>query len=471
MIRCGRWVCGSLVLALGWGVSAPAQGADEAVFELKQVSPFPEVERDRSLRLVRGISIHCTKPRKQSLKRFPQLKSKRPLYGTAHFGPQHENPSQMVVLDFLLDESDGTGTGHDRLYVDTDRDGDLNDEKVLKPMKDPPAGAMLRRGTRRKVCFEYLMVDLDHGPQLGVRPFRILPVLTDYGGGRTQMAFIPAVAWKGTVRLGKREYTALLGQQYSVSARFDSPRTALYLTPVGKGAQRARWWGADTSAAMHCVDGTYYSLSASPAGDKLTVKPYDGDLGVLELGPGNRKLETFEMNGSLRSETTAVAVGEVKGEGNWPEKTRRAELPVGDYLPAIMSIYYGRLRLSVSNNYHQEGGYRSGKSMARVYGIKIRKDKPFVLDFSNKPKVLFVRPTKEQRVRRGDEVRVEAVLIDPVLDVMIRGLDDTSRKTKKTYKSADGKTHTYERNLSLDPKVTVSNSRGKQVAEGKMPFG
>ena len=471
MIRCGWLVCGSLAVVSGWGVSGPAHGADEAVFELKQVSPFSEVEQDRSLRLERGITIGCTTTRERSLKRFPQLKSKKPLYGTAHFGARPEDPSQMVVLGLLLDESGGTGTGYDRLYVDTDRDGDLNDEKVLKPMKDPPDGVMARMRGKRKVCFEYLMVNLDHGPDLGVRPFRILPVLTEQGSGRTQMAFIPAVAWKGTIRLGKREYTALLGQQYGVSARFDSPRTALYLTPVGEGAQRARWWGADTSAAMHCVDETYYRLSASPGGDKLTVKPYDGDLGVFELGPGNRKLKAFGMQGSLRSETTAVAVGDLKGKESWPDNIRRTQLPVGDYLPAYMSVYYGRLRLSVSNNYHQEGGRRSGNPKSRVYGIKIRKDKPFVLDFSTKPKVLFVRPTKEQRVRRGDEVRVEAVLIDPVLDVMIRGLDDTTRKTKKTYKSADGKTQTYERNLSLDPKVTVRNSRGKQVAEGQMPFG
>jgi len=470
MIRCGWLVCGSLALMLGWGVSGPAHGAAEAVFELEQVSPFPEAQRD-GLRLGRGISIHCTTSRERSLKRLPQLKSRKPLYGTAHFGAQRENPSQMAVLGFLLDESGGTGTGHDRLYLDTDRDGDLNDEKVLKPMKDPPGGAMARVRGKRKMCFDYLMVDLDHGPELGPRPFRILPVLTEDAGGRTRMYFRPAVARKGKVRLGKREYTALLGQQYGVSARFDLSTTGLYLTPVGQGARRVRWWGADTLGALHCADGTYYCLSASPAGDKLTVKPYDGDLGVFEVGPGNRKLETFEMNGSLRSETTAVAVGEIKGEGNWPDKTRRTQLPVGDYLPAYLNVYYDRLRLFVSNNYHQEGGNRSGKSMARVYGIKIRKDKPFVLDFSNKPEVLFVRPTKEQRVRRGDEVRVEAVLIDPVLDVMIRGLDDTSRKTKQTYKSADGKTHTYERNLSLDPKVTVTNSRGKQVAEGKMPFG
>ncbi len=63
------------------------------------------------------------------------------------------------------------------------------------------------------------------------------------------------------------------------------------------------------------------------------------------------------------------------------------------------------------------------------------------------------------------------MLIDPVFDIMVRRLSDTSRKTKETIKLDGGKTTSYERELSLDPIVTITNAAGKKVAEGPMPFG
>ena len=63
---------------------------------------------------------------------------------------------------------------------------------------------------------------------------------------------------------------------------------------------------------------------------------------------------------------------------------------------------------------------------------------------------------------------VMAVLVDPKLDIMIRGLDDTSRKQTK---DADGKPLGYTRNLPLDPTVIITRAGGEKVAEGVMPFG
>lgn len=81
---------------------------------------------------------------------------------------------------------------------------------------------------------------------------------------------------------------------------------------------------------------------------------------------------------------------------------------------------------------------------------------------------MFTSPTNSQRIKLGDTVMVSAVLVDPKLDVMIRGLDDTSRKQTK---GADGKPLGYERDLSLDPRVVVTRANGQKVAEGVMPFG
>ncbi len=89
-------------------------------------------------------------------------------------------------------------------------------------------------------------------------------------------------------------------------------------------------------------------------------------------------------------------------------------------------------------------------------------------DFSNKPSVMFASPAKDTTLKRGETLQVSAVLTDPKLDFMIRGLDDTTRKQTK---DAGGNAIGYERNLSLDPKVLITRVNGEKVAEGVMPFG
>jgi hypothetical protein len=141
---------------------------------------------------------------------------------------------------------------------------------------------------------------------------------------------------------------------------------------------------------------------------------------------------------------------------------------VGDYLPEYLTLEFGRLRLALSQNYHSEGKRQSREGRPSVYGITIRKDRSFVLDFSNQPDVMFTSPVNHQRVKLGDNLSVMAVLVDPKLDLMIRNVDDTSRKQTK---DAEGKPLGYERNLSLDPTVIITRANGEKVAEGVMPFG
>jgi hypothetical protein len=133
-----------------------------------------------------------------------------------------------------------------------------------------------------------------------------------------------------------------------------------------------------------------------------------------------------------------------------------------------VTINYGKLRLNISYNYHSDGKPRERSDRERVFGIQIRKHQPYVWDFSNTPEVMFASPAKDRKLRRGETLAVSAVLTDPKLDFMIRGLDDTSRKQTK---DAEGKPLGYERNLSLDPKVLITRMNGEKVAEGVMPFG
>ena len=232
------------------------------------------------------------------------------------------------------------------------------------------------------------------------------------------------------------------------------PRTEFCLIPKSNPQDYPRWLGGDNLKAMHAIGGKYYSFATTPAGNKLLVRPYDGAFGTFEVGAGERDIREMAMQGSLGSENTTVAVGGNLEDGQ-PKPAKSCRLPVGDYSPYYLTLTFGRLHITVSNNYYTDG-QRSRGSRPKVYGIKIRKDKPFIFDFSNKPEVMFVSPAKNHRVKLGRELKVEAVLIDPELDIMIRRLYDTGQKSRR---------------VSLDPKVVITRAGGEKVAEGVMPFG
>jgi len=476
----------------------PSSCGGERVFEMREVSVFGG---SRSRELVSGQYAQCETEPDGDVKAYPNLKSTRPLYGVVKFARDYLQPDSGVEYHFVIDEagsvppakeessllktlsealkgasdkrSQPTRNTYDRLYFDLNRDLDLTNDPILQPVKDPPSGAIPTWEAKQKVVFEDITLKFDFGAELGSRPFPVLPrlLIREYEGEDYSMLyFIAKTAREGRIHIGTREYDAVLGQTDMITGRFDRRFTTLLLTPVGARNEREWWWGADEVGAMREVEGKYYTTSTTPLGDKLVVKEYEGEFGVLKMGEGGRDIKDFTVRGSLRSKNTALAVGTRKGEyGNY-EAVQQCRLPVGEYLASYLTFSFGGLIIGVSGNYHSDGKPRD-MERTRVYSIKIQKDKPCVLDFSNKPEVMFASPARDQTFRPDDEIEVKAVLTDPVLDIMIRDLDDTTRKQKESIKLSDGRTRTIERQLSLDPMVTITNSSGKVVSEGKMPFG
>lgn len=301
----------------------------------------------------------------------------------------------------------------------------------------------------------------------------MLPRLTvqEYEGKEyASLQFTAKTARQGTIRLGQHPFDVVMGQRYVISGRYDRPYTTLLWNPADKPNYREWWWGADEICAMREVEGQFYTTTTTPLGDRLIVTPYDGEFGVLEVTAGGRDIDKLQVSGSLRSKDVAVPVGQHGDRSGSLEPIRRCRLPVGDYLPSYLTFEFGRFRISVSDNYHSDGSPRDFQRQ-RIYGITIRKDKPFALNFSAKPAVMFASPAKDQTFRPGDEINVMAVLTDPTLGIMIRGLNDTTRKQKETLPSSDGSEMTMERDLSLDPVVTITDASGHTVSKGKMPFG
>ncbi len=492
-MRKRRWLAaGGLLVLLGAGIAADRLGpisfwkAEEGDYPMRPVSVLAEDGRSDIQYLARGQQASWkvgpgeelpnvgeetqwkTAPGEE-VKVCPKLESSRPLHGVVQFGSSPSGTQAAVRLHFVVDESGGTGAGYDRLYLDADGDSDLTNDDVLEPMENPPRPSHPWHNWGQNVVFQPLAIPLDFGPHLGTRPVEILPRLS-LGHRWLAMFFVATEARKGKIQIGRRRFHAVLAQSQCISGRYDSPFTELYLTTAGFRRVRDRWWGADRLSAFRLVDGRFYTISAAPTGEVLTVRRYRGDLGVFKVGPGGRPIDDVKMSGSLCSADRAVPVGAFSfARRSRPDEAAECELPVGDYQLTRLCVRYGRLRITMANNYHADGERRATLD-PRVYGIKIRKDRPYVLDFSNRPEVMFTSPAKDEAFRRGDEINVAAVLTDPVLDTMIRGLTDVSRKVTRTV-DRGGQKVTHERYLSLEPVVAISDGSGKKVAEGTMPFG
>jgi hypothetical protein len=460
----GLLVCGLIGIGLAFRILGAGETNHNGTYKLREVSVF-DAGKDH---FIRGQMCRCQDKPFPEVKNYPAFTSQAPVFGSIRFGGRPDETNSGLLFYFAVDESRGTGKGYDRLYFDGNRDLDLRNDPVAKPQQPPPDRGYKPNfgGIKAVAAFDFLKVNLGTNggsPNL----VEIMPRLLLTGDEKETyryMFFVRTRFFEGDIRIAGEKFHAQLGNDYVISPSFDFPSTALVLS---QGNNTFDWWGGDRISARHKVNGRFFSFSASPAGDALTVHLYQGNLGTFEIGPGTRTLTNFGVSGSFEARDWAVPVGGDIKDGR-PVEVSRCQVPVGDYLPEYLTLQFGRLRITLSQNYHSEGKRQSRDGRPNVYGITIRKNQPFALDFSNKPEVMFTSPTKDQRVKPGDALMVAAVLVDPKLDIMIRGLSDTSRKQTK---DAEGKALGYERNLSLDPKVIITRANGEKVAEGVMPFG
>ena len=459
----------SAIMLIAFGCKEKSEEqTKQFVFNLDEVSVFDvgEVFRD----FLRGQSTFCNRWPRRPVK-YTAFKSEKPLYGRISFAGRPVELHTPAEYHFALDESSGTGQGYDRLYFDLNRDLDLTNDTPLASLQNPPKWALLGYlSVEQEVCFDSFEITFDFGTA-SERTIEIMPRLTINQGGHSELSFAATKVRKGQIDIGGAGYYALLGYTYSVGGTFDQPGTAFYLIPKIGTQDYPRWPGANQLRAMHKIGGTYYRFSATPEGDKLFVRPYDGEFGTFEVGAGGRDIyPEMTVKGSLCSEDMVVAVGGELEHGRL-KSVKSCRLPVGDYLPGTLTITFGLLRITISRNYRSDGKLRDSSGSPIFYGIKIRKDKPFVLDFSNKPEMMFVSPPKGHRVKLGGQLRVEADLIDPKLDIIIRYLEDITRKQKKEYVTSNGRKRTSKQVMSLEPKALITRANGEKVAEGVLPLG
>lgn len=410
-----------------------ADGQSQATISvsLEPISVLETLEY-RGLRFGTGRREACSYSKEPSVSKYPAFKSERGLYGSVRLGAQSYSRDSGFQYYFAIDESGGTGTGYDALYFDHNRDKDLtNDGKYYMPV-NPPAGLSWEYSNLQKqTCFENLEVRIDSGA--GVIAVEIIPILRIFDNEYVSMYFVSTELRRGEIRLGEQDFIVFLGDSYFITGRFDSPWTCLNLIPKDGFHNLPHWWGNDVLGAMHEIGGKLYHFWATPNGDRLFSQPYEGPLGVFRAKVGRHK---GTIMGSLRSENSAVAIGG-NDKGSLLEKIESCELPTGDYLPSMLHIESSRMRIQVSDNYHSDGKSRDRGGREHVYGIKIRPDKPFVLDFAKDPEVMFAYPSKDQRIKLGSELIVKAVLVDPELDIMLRGISYLGAGASEDLSSVD----------------------------------
>jgi len=262
--------------------------------------------------------------------------------------------------------------------------------------------------------------------------------------------------------LANRTYKILLGLR---------PEREFYLYDI-ETKIKPDWPGSWNLHSYHKIDDKFYEFMLIDQGTKIAARPYKGPLGIIKVGKGSRELEKVEFSGSLKQEDyIAVPVGAIKE--HWPDAVTECAIPVGEYTPYAINVTYDNLDISISDNYYTNAQGQSRQEKQTVYGISIREDQTYVLDFSNKPVIVFDEPGENMTsFKRGKEIKFATVLIDPKLDVMIRRLYDTSVKVDKEYKDAEGKVvQTVKEDKSLDPNVVIARADGEVVAKGVMPFG
>lgn len=261
---------------------------------------------------------------------------------------------------------------------------------------------------------------------------------------------------EGRLTLANRPFRILLGER---------PEREFHLFDVQKRFA-PYWWGSWSLHSYHRIDDRFYEFVLLENGAKVAARPYPGRLGTIRVGKGNRELEKITFNGSVHAKgSVAAPIGTI--EQHWTGAVTECRIPVGDYTPYLMKVTYDNLAIDISNNYHTDAqGRPSGREP--VYGIQVREDKPYVLDFSNDPVVVFDQPPRNETVfSRGAEIKFAAVLLDPKLDIMIRGLDDTSVQVEEELSGGQK----IKRPRSLDPQVVITRADGEMVAQGVMPFG
>ena len=374
-------VCLGLVPRSSPADDKPPAG-DKSSFKMEEISILDQSEDTAGGMppMYRGVTVQLSPQPAKEVKAYPKLNSKHPLYGTLGLNGYQPMPAGMPKYHFVLDQSPeavkaaakaaekdssdesekpakrpaarpAATAQYDLLYFDANHDLDLTNDGVVHMMKEQPKAARLMGNAENSQAFEPVKVSLGKDQSA-----RLVPIIWNYGpqiyGGSRFMSFMASTARQGEVRLGKNAYKATLSQPNGMLGRMDVPSASLTLTPVDGPKRPQPYAWMNTLGMMREVDGEYYSFSASPSGDRLSVSRYTGDRGVLELSAGTRDIKEMGLTGILQFKGSYFPLGDVNfGMSADKARVTKYRLPVGDYQAMFLSVDYGHLQVGLRSNY------------------------------------------------------------------------------------------------------------------------
>ena len=224
---------------------------------------------------------------------------------------------------------------YDRLYIDTDRDGDLTDEEVIEASSTGNATNNRYYSCtfpRIDLAIEVESVPVDYAITLSTMAY-------DSGSyGYINGSFHAGAYREGEITVdGKKRRLVLI--DFNGNGRFDDPSSfndqirssngqvypirgdRLYVDPDMNASGRSAY---DVTSAddifdvgeILCLDGKFYKMTVTPSGDKLTLEPADIEVGYVTNAVGDYRAVIYGDEGlvKIRSDETGKAPVPV---GSW----------------------------------------------------------------------------------------------------------------------------------------------------------
>jgi hypothetical protein len=339
MIRRGRlWICGLAVLAVSWG---GATGDAETVrlrrVEFKDERFYRAITEPGQL-LLRLTSSQSFSANGEKLEAFggkdapafsAVIKKEPAKYASSH-------PFRFMAklgsdyFGFVLDGEHPESKGFDRLYFDSNHNGDLTDDEVIHVR--PPTWSLF--GDMHEFPRVSVTVRVDGKP--AEYSFFLMGSCSGTPGSPANWSawaqLMPGNYYEGEFALEGKGHRIIL-QDFNSNGRFDdawtvdsktatpTPGDVLLIDPDLKDYSMPGFGLTDRKerhamSKLVCIDGRFYDVQVSPTCDTLTLTPCK-----LPMGTATNPAERYQ----------AVLYGErgmVKIRG---EKSKAVQIPAGDW--------------------------------------------------------------------------------------------------------------------------------------------
>lgn len=310
----------------------------------------------------------------------------------------------------ILDESKGTGTGYDTVYMDLNRDWDLTND---------PKMSIGKIGNYEYGYTEWAKVLSNKGSSDGKEPgcttLRLGAMWSGPKGDELYGHVWQEGGWKGTIQTNNGPVECAL-VDYNTNGKFNDHvqrltnlqvkdrGDLLFADTNGSGKLALMTYGSQSiNLDPVCKVGQkFYQITPSPEGDELIIEPYSGPMGTLVLSAGN-------IGGVGGKAGRCQVIGKQGSYMFTKIDDGRIELPCGDYRISSVSLAL----TSGARSFNLECGTDSPVSIEQGNEARIDVSGSITSKISPKHEQLTWKAGESQAIdwqmKVGDEVAVTAI--------------------------------------------------------------